>query len=108
MGEVPGRWSSRRSHPANFGTPPRSFRHLEPAAQDVREESKMSSRVDRELTNLLAQGKAQGYLTYEQVSGYLPDETSDTDRIDTLLAALDGLGIELVDGPNAHHRALAA
>ena len=43
--------------------------------------------VDHELQNLLAQGKAQGYLTYEQVSAYLPDETCGTDRIDTLLAA---------------------
>jgi len=67
----------------------------------------MFPRVDLELKQLLDQGKAQGYLTYEQVSVYLPDETSGTDRIDTLLAALDGLGIELLDGPNAHHRALA-
>jgi len=67
----------------------------------------MSYRVDQELRSLLAQGKSQGYLTYEQVSAYLPDEASGTDRIDTLLAALDGLGIELLDGPNAHDRALA-
>jgi RNA polymerase primary sigma factor len=67
----------------------------------------MSLSVDLELKQLLAQGKAQGYLTYEQVSAYLPDETSGTDRIDDLLAALDGMGIELLEGPNAHHRALA-
>jgi len=51
--------------------------------------------------------KAQGTLTYEEVSSFLPDEIEGTDRIDTLLAALDGLGIELVDGPDAHRRDLA-
>ncbi len=56
---------------------------------------------------LIAKGKAQGTLTYEEVSGFLPDEIEGTDRIDTLLAALDGLGIELVDGPDAHRRDLA-
>ena len=67
----------------------------------------MFQRVDHELQNLIAKGKAQGHLTYEEVSAYLPDEIEGTDRIDDLLAALDGLGIDLVDGPNAHRRALA-
>ena len=56
---------------------------------------------------MIAKGKAQGTLTYEEVSSFLPDEIEGTDRIDTLLAALDGLGIELVDGPDAHRRDLA-
>ncbi len=67
----------------------------------------MLQRVDLELHGLIAKGKAQGHLTYEEVSSYLPDEIEGTDRIDNLLAALDGLGIELIDGPNAHRRALA-
>ena len=57
--------------------------------------------------NLLARAKAQGTLTYEEVSRFLPDETLGTDRIDEVLSALDSLGIELVDGPDAHKRALA-
>jgi RNA polymerase primary sigma factor len=67
----------------------------------------MLQRVDHDLQQLIAKGKAQGHLTYEEVSAYLPDEIEGTDRIDNLMAALDGLGIELIDGPNAHHRALA-
>jgi RNA polymerase primary sigma factor len=63
--------------------------------------------VDHDLQRLIAKGKAQGQLTYEEVSAYLPDEIDGTDRIDALLAALDGLGIELVDGPDAHRRELA-
>jgi RNA polymerase primary sigma factor len=67
----------------------------------------MLSHLDRELQNLLAHAKAQGTLTYDEVSRFLPDETLGTDRIDEVLSALDQLGIELVDGPDAHKRALA-
>ena len=62
---------------------------------------------DAAFQEMIARGKAQGTLSYEEVSRFLPDEIEGTDRIDTLLAALDGLGIELVDGPNAHRRDLA-
>nr|HVT30186.1 sigma-70 family RNA polymerase sigma factor [Lacipirellulaceae bacterium] len=64
-------------------------------------------RTDSDLQKLIAKGKAQGHLTYEEVSSLLPDEIEGTDRIDAVLAALDGLGIELVDGPDAHRRELA-
>jgi RNA polymerase primary sigma factor len=67
----------------------------------------MLQRTDAGFQQLIAKGKAQGTLTYEEVSSFLPDEIEGTDRIDTLLAALDGLGIELVDGPDAHRRDLA-
>ena len=67
----------------------------------------MLQRVDHDLQLLIAKGKAEGQLTYEEVSAYLPDEIEGTDRIDALLAALDGLGIELVDSPDAHRRELA-
>jgi RNA polymerase primary sigma factor len=67
----------------------------------------MLSHLDRELQELLSRAKSQGTLTYEEVSRFLPDETLGTDRIDEVLSALDGLGIELVDGPDAHKRALA-
>jgi RNA polymerase primary sigma factor len=62
---------------------------------------------DAAFQEMIAKGKAQGTLTYEEVSSFLPDEIEGTDRIDTLLVALDGLGIELVDGPDAHRRDLA-
>ena len=67
----------------------------------------MLQRIDPDLQELVAKAKAQGHLTYEEVSSYLPDEIEGTDRIDAVLAALDGLGIELVDGPDAHRRDLA-
>src|SRR6185503_1485295 len=67
----------------------------------------MLSNFDQDLQNLIAKGKTEGRLTYEEVSAFLPDEIEGTDRIDAILAALDGLGIELIDSPNAHRRALA-
>jgi RNA polymerase primary sigma factor len=67
----------------------------------------MLQQIDARLQELVNKAKAQGQLTYEEVSSYLPDEIEGTDRIDSLLAALDGLGIELVDGPDAHRRDLA-
>jgi RNA polymerase primary sigma factor len=67
----------------------------------------MLQHLDSSLQQLITRAKAQGQLTYEEVSSYLPDEIEGTDRIDALLAALDGLGIELVDGPNENRRELA-
>ena len=51
---------------------------------------------DKDLQELVAQGKSQGYLTYDEVTEYLPDEAVDPDKLDNLLISLDELGIELV------------
>ncbi len=51
---------------------------------------------DLELTQLIAKGKEQGYLTYDDVNEYLPDEAINADKIDSLISALDEEGIELV------------
>ena len=51
---------------------------------------------DKDLQELIAQGKSQGYLTYDEVTEYLPDEAVDPDKLDSLLISLDELGIELV------------
>ncbi len=51
----------------------------------------------RELEALVSTGKAQGYLTYDQVNEYLPDEAVNPEKLDNLLIALEEMGIELVD-----------
>ena len=51
---------------------------------------------DMELSELVAKGKTQGYLTYDEVNDYLPDEAVDPEKLDSLLVALDEMGIELV------------
>ena len=54
-----------------------------------------------DLTSLIVIGKELGYLTFDQVNAYLPDEAVDPERIDALLVALEEQGIELVDTPPA-------
>ena len=54
---------------------------------------------DLDLQELVATGKAQGYLTYDQVNDYLPDEAVTPEKLDNLLIALEELGIELVTDP---------
>jgi RNA polymerase primary sigma factor len=58
------------------------------------------------LDELVAQGKTQGFLTYDQVNDYLPDEAVNPEKLDSLLVALDELGIELVsEAPGASGQA---
>jgi len=52
---------------------------------------------DTQLQELVAKGKAQGYLTYDEVSAYLPDDTCHPERIDHLVNAVEEQGIELVN-----------
>ena len=52
---------------------------------------------DHELAALIATGRAQGYLTFDQVNSFLPDEAVDPEKIDALLVALEEKGIDLLD-----------
>jgi RNA polymerase primary sigma factor len=56
---------------------------------------------DKELQVLIATGKTQGYLTYDEVNHYLPDEGIHPEKLDNLLSAIEEKGIELVDQPPA-------
>lgn len=51
------------------------------------------------LRHLIAEGKRQGYLTYQQVNRYLPDEANSAEKLDQLLRALKRHGIELRNAP---------
>ena len=50
-----------------------------------------------ELRALVALGRNQGFLTYDQVSEYLPDEASSAEKLDELLVALERVGVEIID-----------
>jgi len=54
---------------------------------------------DKDMQDLVAKGKAQGYLTYDDVNDYLPDEEVDPYRLDNLLIALEEQGVDLVNEP---------
>jgi RNA polymerase primary sigma factor len=51
----------------------------------------------KELGHLVELGRSQGYLTYDQVSQYLPDEASSAEKLDEMLVVLDRAGIEIVE-----------
>ncbi|GAB4138363.1 MAG: sigma-70 family RNA polymerase sigma factor [Planctomycetaceae bacterium] len=53
-------------------------------------------RIDETLNELIAQGKKQGYLTYSQVNGYLPDEALNPEKLDNLLMIIEEMDMEIV------------
>ena len=53
--------------------------------------------VETELKDLIKKGKSQGYLTYDEVSAYLPDLANESEKMESLIAALEGSGIDLLD-----------
>src|SRR5262245_15644828 len=55
--------------------------------------------MEKDLQTLVVRGKSQGYLTYDDVNGYLPDQDVTPEKLDNLLVALEDMGIELVDKP---------
>ena len=65
--------------------------------------------LEKDLQTLIDQGKKQGYLTFEQVVDYLPDEANTPEKLDNLVCAVEAAGIELckkapvtkTDGPSA-------
>jgi RNA polymerase primary sigma factor len=56
------------------------------------------------IKTLIAKGKSRGFLTYEEMNDALPDEAVSASRLERLLAALDEMGISLIDESDAEAR----
>jgi len=52
---------------------------------------------EQDLQQLIEKGKSQGYLTYDEVNDYLPDDDVNPEKLDELLVAIDQQGIKLLD-----------
>ncbi|HZW34335.1 MAG TPA: RNA polymerase sigma factor region1.1 domain-containing protein, partial [Isosphaeraceae bacterium] len=65
-------------------------------------------KLDEGLKTLLDLGKRRGFLTFDQVNDYLPDEAASPERIHGLLETLDEMGIELINEDEAESRLLAS
>jgi len=57
--------------------------------------------MDQQLSHLIAQGSKDGFLSFEAVSAYLPDEDVNPEKLEALMLAIEAHGIELIDGPAA-------
>ena len=50
------------------------------------------------LKKLVARGKEQGYVTYEELSAGLPQDQVSSEQIENVLAQLSEMGINVVEG----------
>src|SRR5215211_6888015 len=65
-------------------------------------------KLDEGLKTLLDLGKRRGFLTFDQVNDFLPDEAASPEKIQGLLESLDELGIDLINEDEAEARLLAS
>ncbi len=54
-------------------------------------------KLSPEVRTLIEEGKKKGYLTYDELNKVLPDDLVSPEKLDSILALLDEVGIELVD-----------
>ncbi len=57
--------------------------------------------LDLGLRELIAKGRSQGFLTFDEVNLYLPDQDTNPEIMNTLIQALEERGIEIVEGKRA-------
>jgi len=62
---------------------------------------------ENELAKIIKKGKSQGFLTYEDVTDYLPDEVVGAEKLNGLIAAIEKSGIELCDAASLPGEAVA-
>ncbi len=56
-------------------------------------------RLDEELRSVVTEAKENGFLTFQQVDSYLPDEGGDASMVDQLVLTLEELGLDLMNDP---------
>ncbi len=57
-------------------------------------------RMDQGLTSLIEKTQKQGFLSFQQVHEFLPDEGGDPRSVDFLVLSLEESGLEVVDDPS--------
>ncbi|WP_372716626.1 sigma-70 family RNA polymerase sigma factor [Novipirellula sp.] len=62
--------------------------------------------MDQDLSQLIARGTKDGFLTYDEVNAYLPDEDVNPEKLDRLMQAIERHGIQLIE--KAEKKAIVA
>jgi RNA polymerase primary sigma factor len=69
--------------------------------EDEENEEKSPKNInEKAMKALIAQGRKQGFLTYDEINTALPDDMLSTDQMDETLMMFDELGIDIVDENN--------
>jgi RNA polymerase primary sigma factor len=68
------------------------------ASKDMKKKNKTIT--EKAMKALIAHGKKQGYLTYEEINTALPKEMLSPDQVDDTLIMFDDLGIDIIDEKN--------
>lgn len=81
---------------------------MEMTANGVSTADQQNFEIDEnELAKIIKKGKSQGFLTYEDVTDYLPDEVVGAEKLNGLIAAIEKSGIELCDASSLPGEAVA-
>ena len=71
----------------------------EPGLQGIKSPTLGKISMEEGIRRLIATGKKQGYITYENFNKFFPEECNSPERIDRVFAVLEQYGIELRDDP---------
>jgi len=74
------------------------------------DESSKSAEIkdpEQQIKMLIQKGKKKGFLTYEEMNDDLPEDAISPNRLDSLLATLDEMGVSLLDEADVESRQVA-
>jgi len=91
-----GKKSLKAKKPDNGSNKPRPASVSAPSTQPKNAEQQIKAIIER--------GRGKGYLTYDEMNEYLPEEAVSPTRLDSLLATLGEMGITLLDETDVQKR----
>lgn len=59
----------------------------------------LQSEIAASLKKIIARGKSQGFITYEEINNILPQERLSPEQLDSAMSALTDMGLNIVENP---------
>ena len=75
-----------------------------PKLKPVSAPSTQPKNAEQQIKAIIERGRRKGYLTYDEMNEYLPEEAVSPTRLDSLLATLGEMGITLLDEADVQKR----